>query len=149
MIPDKQTKPGPDDDAEAAQLHDALGALEVSEADDPTPRETATLRSDVIAASKALDRKQKPPLKPKPLPHRIARVMHDLNDELFTVTTIADFVAAVIPDGQQHDDAVQIYEAGTRATADVVRLHDAIEDDRSAATASVPATPPEERSGQA
>jgi hypothetical protein len=148
MTPDIPAKPGPDDSLEAVQLHDALGALEVSEADDPTPMETATLRSDVIAASKALDRKQKPPPKPKPLPHRIARVMHDLNDELFTVTTIADFVAAVSPAGQQHDDAVEIYEAGTRATADVVRLQDAITDDRSAASASTRTLQSQERPGR-
>jgi hypothetical protein len=146
MVSDPPAIPGPDDSAEAAHLHDALGALEISEADDPTHEETAALSKNVIAASRALDRKQGPGPKPKRLPHRIARVMHDLNDELYTVTTVADFVAAVIPDGQQHDDAVEIYEAGTRAAADVVRLKDAIEDNPSEARGSGKPRPSEKPS---
>ena len=58
---------------------------------------------------------------------RTKGIVHDLNDELFTVTTTADEVASVTPEGSTHDDAVQIFAAGTRATADVVRLAAAID----------------------
>jgi hypothetical protein len=59
QVPQLDAASAPDDDApEILQLHDALEALEVSEADDPTINETHRLRRAVVEASVALERKQ-------------------------------------------------------------------------------------------
>lgn len=50
--------PEPNDADEAVRLIRALDALEISEADDPTERETYRLRRSVVDASLALERKQ-------------------------------------------------------------------------------------------
>jgi hypothetical protein len=59
QVPEPAAPPAADDDApEILQLHEALLALEISEADDPTILETHRLRRAVVEASVALERKQ-------------------------------------------------------------------------------------------
>jgi hypothetical protein len=58
-ISEARVTPERHDTAEAEDLENALGALEVSEADDPTREETQALRRDVVDASVSLERKQR------------------------------------------------------------------------------------------
>jgi hypothetical protein len=58
----------------------------------------------------------------KRAPDSTAQLLHDLNNALLTVIVDAQLIAAVIQDGPEHEEALEIYDAGRRAAAIVAEL---------------------------